>query len=66
MKNNRAQLKAADGGTVWVTLKNGDTNIATPYVEFEGMVDSPSSIQETSRSNFGATFGMLLLDTRKA
>lgn len=54
---NQVQVKAADGGKVTVTLKDGG-HVDTSFVEFEGLVDSPSSLVADSWAAFGNNFDL--------
>lgn len=62
VEGGKARVKAADGGMVSVELRDTNTAFATPYVEFKGIVTSPSSLREESHVNFGSTFGEQLHD----
>ena len=53
----KARVKTCDGATVSVELLNGNTAFSTPYVEFQGLVTSATSLREESRTDFGTTFG---------
>ena len=53
---NRAVVKTADGGTVYVTMKQAPT-FETQFVEFDGIVESPTTLTETYRTPFGNSFG---------
>ena len=57
VEGDKARVRAADGGMVYVELKDNNTIFDTPYVEFTGTVVSPSTIREEARTKFGASFG---------
>lgn len=40
-----------------VELRDSRADFETPYVEFRGVVTSPSSLREESRTNYGSNFG---------
>lgn len=56
VQGGAAQVKAADGGTVHIQLRE-PASFDTKFVMFEGTVDSPNSLREASHTNFGNTFG---------
>ena len=56
VEGRKAKVKAADGGHVYVELA-GPPAFNTPFVEFQGVVTSPTSIREESRRDFGSNFG---------
>lgn len=57
VEGNAAYVKAADGGVVTVVLKSSNSIGETPYVEIDGVVDSPTTVRELDHSNFGSSFG---------
>ena len=57
MEYGKAKVKACDGGTVYVELKDSNRGFQTPFVEFLGTVTSPTSLKEESRVDFGSTLG---------
>ena len=61
--NNTAVIKAADGGIVHVELIHGGS-LDHRYYEFDGYVQSPSQMKETSRASYGSTFGAPALPSR--
>lgn len=56
MEGRKAKVKAADGGHVDVEL-TGPSGFNTPFVQFQGVVTSPTSLREESRIDFGSNFG---------
>ena len=56
LQNNMLKIKAADGGHVNVLVKPG-AGFDSPYVEVEGIVESPNTIRELDHTNIGSTFG---------
>ena len=59
----KAKVKTCDGAQVTVELLNGNTAFSTPFVEFQGLVTSASSLREESRTDFGANFGELFYNS---
>ena len=53
---NTARVTTADGGIVNVQLKQG-SSIETQFVEFEGVVTSPESLNEIDHVGVGGTVG---------
>lgn len=53
-------MKACDGGTVQIDLKDGNGAFSTPFIEFLGVVTSPQSLREESRVDFGSNLGKML------
>lgn len=60
-EGGRAKIKAADGGIVTVELRENNSTFETPYCEFQGIVTSPNSLKEESRTHFGGSFGEITL-----
>lgn len=58
IENNVARLRAADGGTVQVMTKPGG-QFNTQFVQFEGIVESPTQLHELDHSSFGDSLGKL-------
>ncbi len=58
IENNVARLRAADGGTVQVMTKPGGV-FNTQFVQFEGIVESPTQLHELDHSSFGDSLGKL-------
>lgn len=56
IENNVARLRAADGGTVQVMTKPGGV-FNTPFVQFEGVVESPTQLHELDHTSFGDSLG---------
>ncbi len=56
IENNVARLRAADGGTVQVMTKPGG-QFNTQFVQFEGIVESPTQLHELDHSSFGDSLG---------
>ena len=50
-----AKVKAADGGLVGVELVKGQ-NFEGSFYEFEGTVQTPMQMRETSRASYGSSF----------
>ena len=59
IENNVARLRAADGGTVQVMTKPGGV-FNTQFVQFEGIVESPTQLHELDHSSFGDSLGKLI------
>ncbi|DBB14835.1 hypothetical protein WJX82_011461 [Trebouxia sp. C0006] len=57
IENNVARLRAADGGTVQVMTKPGGV-FNTQFVQFEGIVESPTQLHELDHSSFGDSLDM--------
>ena len=57
VEGDKARVRAADGGMVYVELKDNTTVFESPYVEFMGTVVSPSTIREEAHTKFGTSFG---------
>ena len=57
LEGNRAKVKAADGGIVFVELTKGPAFDGGIFYEFEGRVLSPNTVREESRTSYGTTFG---------
>jgi hypothetical protein len=51
-----ARVKTADGGTVTVALAKPPA-FQSDYVEFEGIVNTPTTFTEIDRATFGNKFG---------
>ena len=51
-------LRTPDDKMVRVQLAPGSPSPATAYVEFEGMVEGPDALTETSHVDFGNEFDM--------
>ena len=58
IENNVARVRAADGGTVQVMTKPGGV-FNTQFVQFEGIVESPTQLHELDHTSFGDTLGIL-------
>lgn len=56
IENNVARVRAADGGTVQVMTKPGGV-FNTPFVQFEGIVESPTQLTEVDHTSFGDSLG---------
>ena len=54
--NNVARVRAADGGTVQVMTKPGGI-FNTQFVQFEGIVESPTQLAEVDHTSFGDSLG---------
>lgn len=54
--NNVARLRAADGGIVQVMVQPG-VMFETKYIQFEGIVESPTQLSALSHTNFGDNLG---------
>lgn len=52
-----ARVKTADGGTVTVALAKPPA-FQSDYVEFEGIVNTPTTFTEIDRATFGNKFDM--------
>lgn len=59
-------MRAADGGQVFVELTKGPSFDGGELFEFEGLVQSPNTIREESRTSYGERFGKLALNRRRA
>lgn len=57
MDGGKAKAKTCDGAQVTVELLDGNTAFNTPFVEFQGVVTSATSLREESRTDFGTNFG---------
>lgn len=57
VEGGKARVKTCDGAQVSVELLNGNTAFGTPFVEFQGLVTSATSLREESRTDFGTGFG---------
>mmetsp|Transcript_20330 Transcript_20330/g.64666 ORF Transcript_20330/g.64666 Transcript_20330/m.64666 type:complete len:109 (-) Transcript_20330:241-567(-) len=57
MENGMARLVASDGGVVMVRSKAG-SSYDSSFVEVEGIVQSPNTIDEMDMSSFGDSFDM--------
>lgn len=62
IENNVARVRAADGGTVQVMTKPGGV-FNTPFVQFEGIVESPTQLSEVDHTSFGDNLGNNVLRT---
>ena len=62
IENNVARVRAADGGTVQVMTKPGGV-FDTQFVQFEGIVESPTQLTEVDHTSFGSTLGNNALRT---
>ena len=60
--NNVARVRAADGGTVHVMTKPGGV-FDTQFVQFEGIVESPTQLTEVDHTSFGSNLGNNVLRT---
>ena len=60
--NNVARVRAADGGTVQVMTKPGGV-FDTQFVQFEGIVESPTQLTEVDHTSFGSSLGNNVLWT---
>ncbi|KAK9805366.1 hypothetical protein WJX73_007296 [Symbiochloris irregularis] len=58
MQNNTVRMKAADGGMVTVELTKGPHFDGGEFWEFEGVVQSPTSVKEESRTSYGDRFDL--------
>ncbi len=56
LQNNVLQLTTVDNGTVNVLIKPG-LGFDSPFVEVEGIVESPNTLRELDHTNFGSNFG---------
>lgn len=56
--NNVARLRAADGGIVQVMVQPG-VMFDTKFIEFEGVVESPTQLSALNHSSFGDNLGMV-------
>lgn len=56
IENNVARVRAADGGTVQVMTKPGGV-FDTQFVQFEGIVESPTQLAEVDHTSFGGSLG---------
>ena len=61
VEQNKAKVKAADGGVVIVELTKGPAFDGSQFFEFEGLVQSPNTLREESRTSYGSSFGAILL-----
>lgn len=72
MEQNRARVKAADGGIVTVELTKGPNFDGAIIYEFVGWVQTPNTMREESRTSHGSNFGrpssadILVLKSRDA
>ena len=62
IENNVARVRAADGGTVQVMTKPGGV-FDTQFVQFEGIVESPTQLSEVDHTSFGVNLGNNVLRT---
>ena len=62
IENNVARVRAADGGTVQVMTKPGGV-FDSQFVQFEGIVESPTQLTEVDHTSFGSTLGNYILRT---
>lgn len=54
--SNVTRVRAADGGVVQVRI-DPSIQFETKYVEFEGIVESPTQLAASNHKTFGDTFG---------
>ncbi|KAK9844656.1 hypothetical protein WJX74_005199 [Apatococcus lobatus] len=59
LQGNVLKLKTSDNGTVNVLIKPG-AGFDSPFIEVEGIVESPNTIRELDHTNFGSSFDMSL------
>ena len=57
IQNDVARVRAADGGTVQVMTKPGGV-FEGQYVQFEGIVESPTQLHELAHTSFGDSLGI--------
>lgn len=58
MEQNRARVKAADGGIVTVELTKGPNFDGAIFYEFVGWVQTPNTMREESRTSHGSNFDL--------
>ena len=56
IQNDVARVRAADGGTVQVMTKPGGV-FEGQFVQFEGIVESPTQLHELDHTSFGDSLG---------
>ena len=56
IESNVARVRAADGGTVQVMIKPGGV-FDSAFVQFEGIVESPTQLAEVDHTAFGSDLG---------
>ena len=56
IESNVARVRAADGGTVQVMIKPGGV-FDSAFVQFEGIVESPTQLSEVDHTGFGSDLG---------
>ena len=54
--NNVARVRAVDGGTVQVMIQSG-MMFESKFVQFEGIVESPTQLSALSHTSFGDNLG---------
>lgn len=59
IENNVARVRAADGGTVQVMIKQGGV-FDSAFVQFEGIVESPTQLTEVDHTGFGSDLGKVV------
>ena len=64
IQNDVARVRAADGGTVQVMTKPGGV-FEGQFVQFEGIVESPTQLHELDHTSFGDSLGNQALETLK-
>lgn len=63
IENNVARVRAADGGTVQVTTKPGGV-FDSAFVQFEGIVESPTQLAEVDHTGFGSNLGNVVFQAK--